>query len=153
MTEQVSIHAQKVQSSMTGCFSAQTPACIYSAIITYWTFCESQDCVLVLTQQLIRHNCHPLYLVASGKVKPANGCLTLQVIRLEIDTELQKLRGCHLPPPPASRSLSLVLGKSHTYSREVAITPNTWSTPLGDCFQKVFISCPGKWVFLLGNYT
>ena len=145
MTEQVSIHTQKVQSSMTGCFSAQTPACIYSAIITYWTFRESQDCVLVLTQQLIRHNCHPLYLVASEKVKPANGCLTLQVIRLETDTELQKLRGHHLPPPSASRSLSLVLlGKSHTYSREVPITPNTWSTPLGDCFQEGFYKLPRK---------
>ena len=58
--EQVSIHTEKVQSSMTGCFSAQAPACMYSAVITYGTFCESQDRVFLLTQQLIRHNCHPL---------------------------------------------------------------------------------------------
>ena len=74
--------------------------------------------------------------------------------RLEIATQLQRPRGRHLPPPPASHSLFLVLlDESQPIPERLPSLQTHGALHLGIAFKKVFISCPGKWVLLLDNYT
>lgn len=95
----ISMDAPKVQSNVTDCFSTQTPAFVCSAIITYPTSCGSQNPVLVLMmQQLIRHNCHPQVGRSLWERQTSKWVLDLAGDRLETDPELQRVRG-PLPHP------------------------------------------------------